>query len=218
MINLSSSINLISFRGEIRKIITLKDEYVAQRARDVYIAMISQFEASFDLSFAAQIINSKEKNAKLLNQRLQWQLNNSNRELRCVSLNRNQLRLMIFTDVVFVNTIDLHSQIDYVICLIDDVHTNLIRSSSIKCKRVIRSVLAVKLYVMINDFDVEAIIKSIIERILKLNNLLSLILFTNFKSLFDCLIKLDTISKKQLMINLMCLQQFYDRREIAEIK
>jgi hypothetical protein len=71
LINLSSSINLTSSREEIRKMITLKDQYIAQRARDVYIATISQFEASFDLSFAAQIINSKEKDAKQLNQRLQ---------------------------------------------------------------------------------------------------------------------------------------------------
>jgi hypothetical protein len=152
-----------------------------------------------------------------LNQRLQWKINNSTRELRFVSLNhRNQLRLMIFTDVAFANTIDLHSQIDYVICLIDDVHINLIHWSLIKCKRVIRSVLAVKLYVMINNFDVEAIIKSIIERMLHI--FLSLILFTDSKSLFDCLIKLDTTSEKRLMIDLMCLRQFYERRQIAEIR
>jgi hypothetical protein len=69
LINLSSSINLTSFREEIRKMIILKDQYIAQRARDVYIATISKFEASFDLSFAAQIINLKEEDAKRLNQR-----------------------------------------------------------------------------------------------------------------------------------------------------
>jgi hypothetical protein len=71
LINLSFSINLTSSREEIRKMITLKDQYVAQRARDTYIATISQLEAFFDLSFAVQIINSKEKDAKRLNQRLQ---------------------------------------------------------------------------------------------------------------------------------------------------
>jgi hypothetical protein len=71
LINLSSSINLTSSREEIRKMITLKDQYVAQRTRDVYIVIVSQFEASFDLSFAAQIINFKKKDAKRLNQRLQ---------------------------------------------------------------------------------------------------------------------------------------------------
>jgi hypothetical protein len=71
LINLSFSINLTSSREEIRKMITLKDQYIAQRARDDYIATISQFEASFDFSFAAQIINLKEEDAKRLNQRLQ---------------------------------------------------------------------------------------------------------------------------------------------------
>jgi hypothetical protein len=153
-----------------------------------------------------------------LNQRLQWQLNNLIRELRYVLLNRNQLKLMIFTDAAFANTFDLHSQIDYVVCLIDDVHINLIHWSSIKCKRVIRSVLAAELYAMINDFDVEVVIKSIIEHILKLKNSLSLILLTDSKSLFDCLVKLETTNEKRLMIDLMCLRQSYERREIAEIR
>jgi hypothetical protein len=151
-----------------------------------------------------------------LNQRLQWQLNNSNRELRFVLLNCNQLRLMIFIDAAFVNTIDLHNQIDYVVCLTDDVNANLIHWSLIKYKRVIRSVLAIELYVMINDFDVESIIKLIIERMLHIS--LSLILLTNFKSLFDCLVKLNTISEKRLMIDLMCLRQSYERIKIAEIR
>jgi hypothetical protein len=123
---------------------------------------------------------------------------------------------MIFTDAAFANTLDLHSQIDYVICLTNDVHTNLIHWSLIKCKRVIKSVLAIELYVMINDFDVEAIIKSIIERMLHIS--LLLILLTDSKSLFDCLIKLETTSEKRLMIDLICLRQLYKRRKIEEIR
>jgi hypothetical protein len=127
--------------------------------------------------------------------------------------------LMIFTDAAFVNTSNLHSQIDYVVCLINDDHkTNVIHWSFIKCKRVIRSVLATELYVMTNDFDVDSVIKSTIERILKLINLLSLILCTNSKFLYECLVKLDIISEKRLMIDLMCLRQSYERRKIAEIR
>jgi hypothetical protein len=70
LINLSSSVNLTSSRGEIRKLVTPKDQYIAQRARGAYIATVSQPEASFDLSLAAQIINLKEEDAKRLNQRL----------------------------------------------------------------------------------------------------------------------------------------------------
>ncbi len=216
LINLSSLINLTSFREEIRKMITLKDQYIAQRARDAYIATISQLEASFDSSFTAQIINFKEEDAKRLNQRLQWQLNNSTKKLRFVFLNQNQLKLMIFTDAAFANTFDLHSQIDYVICFTNDVHINLIHWSSIKCKRITRNVLTIELYVMINDFDVETIIKSIIDRMLHIY--LSLILLTDSKFLYDCLVKLDTIAEKKLMIDLMYLRQSYERREIAEIR
>ncbi len=85
-----------------------------------------------------------------------------------------------------------------------------------QCKRVIKSVLATKLYVMINAFDVETIIKSIIERMLHI--FLSLILLTDSKSLYNCLVKLNTIAEKRLMNDLMCLRQSYERREIAEIR
>jgi hypothetical protein len=125
------------------------------------------------------------------------------------------LKLMIFTDASFAN-VDFHSQIEYVICLIDEQKANLIHWFSIKYKRIIRSVLTAELYAMINDFDVESIIKSSLERII--NVLISLILCTNFKSLYDCLIKLETIIEKRLMIDLMCLRQSYERREIKKIQ
>jgi hypothetical protein len=71
LIIISKSVDLIESRDQIRKSVTLKDQYVTQRARDVYIATMTQLEASFDLFVAAQIINSKEKDVKRLNQHLQ---------------------------------------------------------------------------------------------------------------------------------------------------
>jgi hypothetical protein len=71
LVNISASVDLISSRGQIRKSVTPKDQYVAQRAREVYIATMSQSQASFDLFLAAQITNSKEEDAKRLNKRLQ---------------------------------------------------------------------------------------------------------------------------------------------------
>jgi hypothetical protein len=69
-------INITSSRGEVRQAVTPKDQYVAQRARGAYIATVCQPEASFDLSFAAQVINPKEDDAKKLNKGLQWQIDN----------------------------------------------------------------------------------------------------------------------------------------------
>ena len=47
---------------------------------------------------------------------------------------------------------------------------------------------------------------------------LPLVLYTDLKSLYDCLVKLGTTQEKRLMVDLMCLRQAYERREIAEVK
>ncbi len=215
LINISISIDLISSRDQIRKSVTPKDQYVTQRTREAYIATMSQSEVSFDLFLAVQIINSKEEDAKRLNRRLQWQLDYSIRELNFVRLNINSLKLMIFIDASFAN-VNLHSQIDYVICLTDDVKANIIHWFFTKCKRVIRSVLTAELYAMTHEFDSDSMIKSIIERIL--NIFLSMILLTDSRSLYDCLVKLEITSEKRLMIDLMCLRQSYERRKITKIR
>jgi hypothetical protein len=53
-------------RGITRGLLTPKDQYIAQRARGAYIASVCQPEASFDLSFAAQVINPDENDANSL--------------------------------------------------------------------------------------------------------------------------------------------------------
>ena len=47
---------------------------------------ICQPKASFDLSYAAQVINPNKKDAKLLNKRIQWQIKNLIRGLSFVKL------------------------------------------------------------------------------------------------------------------------------------
>jgi hypothetical protein len=211
-------IDLTSSRGEIRKAVAPKDQYIAQRARGAYIATVCQPEAAFDLSFAAQVINPNEEHAKQLNKRLQWQIDNPSRGLRFVQLDKDSLKLITFTDSSFANNHDLSSQIGFVIVLADkDDKANILHWSSIKCKRVTRSVLASELYGMAHGFDTAAAIKTTIERILQLEQL-PITLCTDSKSLYDCLVKLGTTQEKRLMVDLMCLRQSYERREIAEIK
>jgi hypothetical protein len=48
---------------------------------------ICQPEASFNLSYTAQVINPDKKDAKLLNKRIQWQIENSTRGLSFIKLN-----------------------------------------------------------------------------------------------------------------------------------
>jgi hypothetical protein len=125
---------------------------------------------------------------------------------------------MVFTDASFANNRDLSSQIGFVIVLTDrNQDANILHWSSIKCKRVTRSVLASELYALAHGFDIGAAIKSTIQKILQLEQL-PLVLCTDSKSLYDCLVKLGTTQEKRLMVDLMCLRQAYERREITEVK
>jgi hypothetical protein len=71
LINMTTSVDLIDSRKQIRKMMTSKDQYVTQRAREAYIVTMTQSEAAFDLSLAVQVTNPKEEDAKRLNKRLQ---------------------------------------------------------------------------------------------------------------------------------------------------
>jgi hypothetical protein len=69
---------------------------------------------------------------------------------------------------------------------------------------------------MAHGFDIRASIKSTVDKALGIN--LPLVLYIDSKSLYNCLIKLGTTQEKRLMIDIMCLRQAYERREIAEVK
>jgi hypothetical protein len=79
----------------------------------------------------------------------------------------------------------------------------------------IRSVFAAELFAMIHDFDVDSVLKSILIKMLVID--ISLILIIDSISLYDCLIRLSIIVEKRLMIDVMTLRQFYERKKIIEI-
>ena len=69
---------------------------------------------------------------------------------------------------------------------------------------------------MAHGFDIRALVKSTIDKMLGID--LLLVLCTDSKSLYECLVKLGTTQEKRLMIDIMCLRQAYECREIAEVK
>jgi hypothetical protein len=69
---------------------------------------------------------------------------------------------------------------------------------------------------MIHDFDVDSVLKVTLTKMI--DTLVSLILITDSKSLYDCLIRLKITVEKRLMIDVMTLRQFYERRKITEMK
>ena len=65
-------------------------------------------------------------------------------------------------------------------------------------------------------FDIEAVIKTTVEKILGIH--IPFILCTDSKSLYDCLMKFEITNEKRFMIDIMNFRQFYERREITEIR
>ena len=92
-------------------------QYREQRARGAYVATICQPEAIFDLSVAAQHQDPSDKDVKVLNKRLEWQIQNVNRDIQYISIDLERTKLFIFVDGSFANNKDLSSQIGFVIIL-----------------------------------------------------------------------------------------------------
>ena len=81
-------------------------------------------------------------------------------------------------------------QIGAIIALTNADYANTLHWTSIKYKRVTRSVLALELYTIVHGFNITGAIKATINKILNIN--LLLVTYTNSKSLYNCLIKLST--------------------------
>jgi hypothetical protein len=66
---------------------------------------------------------------------------------------------------------------------------------------------------MVHGFDLAFYVKATLD--LVLNTDVPLVIYIDSKSLYDCLVKLGTTQEKRLMIDVMCIREAYERREIA---
>ena len=93
------------------------------------------------------------------------------RSIKYITLNLEQAKLFVFVNSSFVNNKDFSSQISYLIILTNKtkrtnkfaIKRNLIYYSSIKSKKVTRSVLASKIYGMIRGVDMAITINTTIK-------------------------------------------------------
>lgn len=183
------------------------------------------------MSVAAQYQDPGENEMKILNNRLKWQKTNKDRGLRYIALNLATAKLFVFVDGSFANNRDFSSQIGYVICLANEegvdssnkefiMRGNLLHWSSVKCKRVTRSVLASELYAMVHGVDIAIALNTTLKLIttqLGTKDIPTIICTDSF-SLYECMVKLGTTKEKRLMIDIMALRQSYERRELSEIR
>jgi hypothetical protein len=73
--------------------------------------------------------------------------------------------------------------------------------------------LAFELLRIVYKFDMAHLIKITLDLIFSKDILL--VIYTDFKLLYDCFIKLGITYKKRLIIDVICMREAYKRREIA---
>jgi hypothetical protein len=118
------------------------------------------------------------------------------------------MKLYAMVDASFANNPDLSSQTGYVIVLGNERATeesfeftsNIIHWSFVKCKRIIRSVLASEVYAMAEGVNMAVAIGTTIDKIVAKLGAPSvfIVVYTNFLFLYECLVKLGTIKEKNL--------------------
>ena len=125
--------------------------------------------------------------------------------------------MLVFTDAAFANNKDLLSQIRALLVAANaNNDANILHWVSVKCKRITRSVLASELLGIVHGFDIAYLVKTTLDLIL--NKDIPLIIYTDSKSLYNCLVKLGIMQEKRLIIDVISMREAYKRREIAQVK
>lgn len=128
----------------------------------------------------------------------------------------DSLIFAIFVDAGFAKNADFSSQLGFMMTLMEKHHNvNSVHYGSIKSERITRSIFFAQLFQNIHGFDIYSTIclatNDILGRVVQLH------IFTDSRSLFDCLTKLLRTAEKQLLINLSTLSHSYERRKITQV-
>ncbi len=149
------------------------------------------------------------------------------RSLTYITLDLPIAKLFVFIDSLFINNYNLSLQISYVIILTNktireqdfSLSGNIIYQSLIKCKRVTRSILALKLYAIVVGVNIAISILTtlvIVTQRLKIEEIY-IVVYTNSLSLYKCIVKLGTTKEKRLIIDIIAIRQSYKRRELFKV-
>lgn len=205
--------------------------YVQQRALGSWMSSSAQPQHACSLAQAAQHQNPDKHDTEALNQTLKEQQKYLDSGLDYVELTLDAtLKVHVYVDGSHANNKDYSSQIGFVIVICNEewnedarcykIRGNIVHWCSVKCKRITRAVLASELYAMSLGIDIAIPLSQTINQVAERLSLeiIPLVVCTDSRSLYECLVKLGTTKEKRLMIDIMAIREDYERRSIDEIR
>lgn len=193
-----------------------KSNYISERARSAYTAAVCRPDLTYEFAKLAHYPDPTNVEFKKLRNIVKTCCQSPNKGLMFVPLDKLKIFISPFIDAEFATNKDLTSQLGFIMMLMDkELNGNIIHYGGMKSKSVTRIALAAELFALTYVFDVCSTI------CLSLNNMfekkLDFDIYTDSRSLFDCITNINRTTEKRLLIDLCILQESYERREISEV-
>lgn len=133
--------------------------------------------------------------------------------LKYVPLDKETVRLALFTDTSFANADNYKSQIGFVLVLTDaSGNANIIHYGSSRCKRVTRSVMAAEVHALIYGFDNAYLARDILQEILEKE--INIDGYVEYKTVFNVIAKSGSTLEKRLQIDVFAMCESHARGEL----
>lgn len=192
------------------------EEFVTERARGSYISGMCRPKCTYGFCHLSQVTTPSKRDVKLLNKVMHACTEDPERGLRFFPLDLESMIMGVFLDAGFATNSDMTSQLGFVVALMDKSgNGNVVHYASTKSKRVTRSVLAAELFAMVQGFDDCSVLRLTLNDIL--GRVIPMHVYTDSRSLYDCLTNINRTREKRLLIDLCMLRESYERREISEV-
>lgn len=170
---------------------------------------------------STQVTNEKyvtnpSKYVKILNRTLRYIRRSIGLKLKYPKLDKDSLRLQVYSDASYATNADNSSQLGYIIFLADKSNNcQPLAWSSHKAKRVNRSVLGSEIMAFADAFDMAFVLKHDIEAMIK--KTLPIVMITDSLSLFDVITRASSTTEKRLMIDIESVRKAYKNKEIEKM-
>ena len=193
------------------------ESFASYRGEAAYVSTCSRPDVTCAVNQLSQVkaTEATESHFKRLDNVFR-RLKSDTYELQFGNVDLETAELHVFADASFACNKDFSSQLGYVVVIVDrDKNCSLIAWSSVKSKRVTRSVLAAELYSIAQAYDAGFAIRHCVSKLLQRE--VSLRVFTDSKTLFDSIVTLCSMTEKRLLIDIAGLREAYRNRELSNL-